>query len=57
MICALSHVYLTKTERHAEMKLTPLEGEFQHSFLACERRDLTPTMATRSATVDMAVKW
>jgi hypothetical protein len=39
------------------MKLTPFEGELQKSFVACYWSDLTPAVATRSATVDMAVKW
>jgi hypothetical protein len=39
------------------MKLIPLEDNFKKSFIACGRSDVTPTMATRSATVDMAVKW
>jgi hypothetical protein len=46
--------YLTKTKRHAEMKLTPLEGELQTVFVACERSDLTTTTAITSA---MAAKW
>jgi hypothetical protein len=39
------------------MKLTALEGELQKNFGRCSRSDGTPTMATRSETVDMAVKW
>jgi hypothetical protein len=39
------------------MKLTPLEGELQKFFVACGRSDITPTMATRRANVDMTVKW
>jgi hypothetical protein len=39
------------------MKLTPLEGELQIFSVACGRSYLTPRTATRSATVDMAVKW
>jgi hypothetical protein len=49
--------YLTKYKRHTEMKLTPSEGELQKFFAACGRNDRSPTMATRRATVDMAVKW
>jgi hypothetical protein len=39
---------------HIEMKPTPLEGENKNNFVACRRSDLKPTMATRSAVVDMA---
>jgi hypothetical protein len=39
------------------MKLTPLEGELHKFVVAYWRSDVTPTTATRSATVDMAVKW
>jgi hypothetical protein len=39
------------------MKLTPLEGALQKRFVASGRRDVTPTMATRSVTVDIALKW
>jgi hypothetical protein len=53
----VSNDYLTKTKWHTEMKLTPLEGQLQNIFAACGRSDVTPTMATKSATVDMAVKW
>jgi hypothetical protein len=38
------------------VKLTPFEGEFQNIFVACGRSDITPTVVTRNATVDMAVK-
>jgi hypothetical protein len=38
------------------MNLSPLEGILQFFFVACRRSDITP-MATRSATVDMAIKW
>jgi hypothetical protein len=47
--------YLTKTKWFTELKLMPLEGE--HFTVACGRSDITPTMATRSTTVDMTVKW
>jgi 3,4-dihydroxy-2-butanone 4-phosphate synthase len=46
-----------KTKGHTEMKLKLMEGEIQNFSVACERSDVTPTMTTRSATVDMAVKW
>jgi hypothetical protein len=39
------------------MKRTPLEGELKKKFVAYERSDVTPTMAIRSATVNMEVKW
>jgi hypothetical protein len=39
------------------MKLISLEGELKKYFVACGRSDVTPTMASRSATVEMAVKW
>jgi hypothetical protein len=38
------------------MKITSLK-ELQKIVVACGRSDVTPTMATRCATVDMAVKW
>jgi hypothetical protein len=34
----------------------PLEEELK-KIVACPRSDITPTMATRSAPVDMAVQW
>jgi hypothetical protein len=37
------------------MKLAPL-GELQKYFVACRRSDVTPTIAARSATVDMEGK-
>jgi hypothetical protein len=48
------NIYLTKIIRHTEMKLVPLEGELQTLFVGCGRSNVTPTMATRSATIDMA---
>jgi hypothetical protein len=39
------------------MKHTSLEGELQKLFVACGRSDVTPSMTTTNATVDMAVKW
>jgi hypothetical protein len=39
------------------MKLTPMEGELLTFFIVCWRSDVTSTMASRTATVDMAVKW
>jgi hypothetical protein len=39
------------------MKLTPLEGELQTYFIACGRSDVTLMMTTRSAIVNMEVKW
>jgi hypothetical protein len=36
--------------------LTPLKGEHQNFYIGCGRSDVTTVMATRSATVDMAVK-
>jgi hypothetical protein len=39
------------------MKLPQLETELQTLFVTCGRSDVTPTMATRSANVDMAVIW
>jgi hypothetical protein len=36
---------------------TPLEAEIQKCFVACWRSDVTPTVATRSTTVVIAVKW
>jgi hypothetical protein len=57
MIGTISNIYFTKTKRHTEMKLAPLEGELQNIFVACGRSDVTPMMATRSAIVDMTVNW
>jgi hypothetical protein len=45
------------TKWHTEIQLILLEGELKKLFVACGRSDVTPTMATRSATVNMAVKW
>jgi hypothetical protein len=39
------------------MKFTPFEGKLKKKIVACGRSDVTPKMATRSATVDIAVKW
>jgi hypothetical protein len=39
------------------MKHTPLEGKLQSHFVACGRSDVIPSMTTRSAVVDRAVKW
>jgi hypothetical protein len=39
------------------MKLASLEGELQKVFVMCRRSDITPTVATRRTTFDMAVKW
>jgi hypothetical protein len=33
-----------------------MEGDFKKYFVACRRSDVTLTIATRSVTVDMAVK-
>lgn len=60
MICAVSNIYLTKSKRHAEKKLRQLKGELQTHFRnmwTCVRSDVTQTMATRSANVDMAAVW
>lgn len=38
------------------MKLALLEREFKNLFVACRNSDTTPTMATRSATVNTAVE-
>jgi regulator of protease activity HflC (stomatin/prohibitin superfamily) len=53
----ISVVCLTETKQPMEMQLTPLEGELQNISVAGGRSDVTPMMATRSATVDMSVKW
>jgi hypothetical protein len=34
-----------------------LEGKGKNKIVACGKSDLTTTMSTRSAAVDMAVKW
>jgi hypothetical protein len=34
-----------------------LEREFKKKIIACKRSDITPKMATRSATVKKAAKW
>jgi hypothetical protein len=52
-----SNIYLTKTKRHIEMKPTQLGAELHKYFVVCGRSNVTPTMATRSTTVNMAVKW
>jgi hypothetical protein len=39
------------------MNVTTLEGELKNNSVACGRSDVTPTMTTRSANVDIAVKW
>jgi hypothetical protein len=57
MIIAVSNIYLTKTKLHIEIKLMLLEGELKKLIVACSRTDITPTMSTRSTTIDMAVKW
>jgi hypothetical protein len=53
----VSNIYLIKTRSHTEMKLTSLEGELQKLFIARGRSNVTPTMVTRSVTIDIAVKW
>jgi hypothetical protein len=40
-----------------EINLTPLDEELKKLFIARRENDVTPKMSTRSATVDMAVKW
>jgi hypothetical protein len=40
-----------------EMKFTPLEGELKKFFVECGRSDITPSVASKSSTFDMAVKW
>jgi hypothetical protein len=47
--------HLTETKRHTEMKHTAVRTS--KVFVACGRSDVAPKTATRSATVDMAVKW
>jgi hypothetical protein len=34
-----------------------LKGELLKIFIACGRSDITPTMATETVAVDMAVNW
>jgi hypothetical protein len=41
--CLKRRIYVTRIKWHTKMKVTPLEGE----------SNVTPTMATRRATVDM----
>jgi hypothetical protein len=38
------------------MKFTSLEREIPNIFIACRRSDVTPTVATTNATVDVALK-
>jgi hypothetical protein len=56
MIRAVSNICSTKAKRHTEMKHSLLEGELQNVFVVCRISDVTPIVATRSATVDTAVK-
>lgn len=45
--------------KFTETKLISLELELKKQlfFLVCGTSNITPSMATRSATVDLAVKW
>jgi hypothetical protein len=53
---SVSNTYLTNSKRRTKMKHHCKEN-FKRIFVACGRSDLTPTMASKSATVDMPVKW
>jgi hypothetical protein len=53
----MSNNCVTKIKRPLEIKLTPLEWEFQIIFVACGINDVILTMAARCASVDIAVKW
>jgi hypothetical protein len=52
-----SFKYLTKLKQHTEIKLQPLRWEFQKLFHSMWVKWQLPMMATRSASVDMAVEW
>jgi hypothetical protein len=57
MILAVSNIYLTKTKRTQKWNVRHWKENFKQIFAACGGSDVTQTMATRSASVDMAVKW
>jgi hypothetical protein len=55
--CLNRPVYLTNIEQQTKVRLIPLEGEIQKSFVSCRISDVTSAMATMCTTVNIIAKW